>query len=273
MANLIERLKKLASSIDLTGIALGIARGRYAKQHDRAASAHRKRIAAEKAADKLRKQGHPKKAAVKDRKAARLHTRELKAHNAAQARIAQVKRLNQKRRGLEATEAELKAELAAWKKAHGVQIDGNKVTGGTARERLKACALAAAAGCASGRRPNFYSQAGGWDVDHAITGEQRGDRSDCSSWVTAVYKACGLGDPNRNDFRGGYTGTLVSHGKALGRSELKPGDLVIYGTPSSTFHVEMFVGPGDKTIGHGSAPVDAGIVDLVGGPKQFRSYV
>jgi cell wall-associated NlpC family hydrolase len=272
MDQILNALQKIAEAIRFTSGAVVVAKGRVAKQHGRAVKAHRKRLKAEKAADRLRKEGHPKRAAAKDARAARLHARELKASAAAQSRIAQVKRLNRKMRRQEQTQAELKEEAARWRSENGVTISGNKATGGTKRQRLKAVALAAAAGCASGKRPNFYSLTGGWDVDRAITGESRDKRSDCSQWVTAVYKAAGLADPNRNDFRGGFTGTLVAHGRSISRSDLKPGDLIIYGSGSG-FHVEMFVGPGDKTIGHGSAPVDAGIVDLVGGPKQYRSYI
>lgn len=149
---------------------------------------------------------------------------------------------------------------------------GNRVTGGTPRERLKAAALRAAELDAQGRRHSFYSQSGAWTVKYGITGEPWGYRSDCSQFVTSIYFACGLADPNGNNYNGGFTGTLVSHGRAISRSELQPGDLIIYGDGNG-HHVEMYVGPGEKTIGHGSRPVDAGVIDLLSGPKHYRSYV
>jgi len=152
-----------------------------------------------------------------------------------------------------------------------VTIKGNKATGGSRRDRLKAVALASAAACASGKRPNFYSQAGAFDVDHCITGERYGERSDCSSWFTSVYRSCGLADPNGERFTAGYTGTLVANGKRIDHPE--PGCAVIYG-PGAGHHVEMYVGPGNKTIGHGSAPVDAGVIDLFGdGDYRFFKFL
>lgn len=155
--------------------------------------------------------------------------------------------------------------LAHHAKHPTVRIRGNRVTGGTPRQRLKAAALHTAWLDSRGKRPSFYSQAGSWDVDHGITGEHAGERSDCSQFVTAMYKACGLPDPNGNDYRGGYTGTLGAHGVPVSRARLKPGDLVLYG-PAPHHHVEMYVGPGDKTIGHGSRHVDAGSIYMMADP-------
>ena len=44
--------------------------------------------------------------------------------------------------------------------------------------------------------------------------------------------------------------------------------------PNPHHPVELSVGPGDKTIGHGSAPVDPGVINLFGdGDYIIRSYV
>lgn len=171
---------------------------------------------------------------------------------------------------LDRAEARHDAILAAAQRA-GVRIGDNHVTGGTPRERLRAAAEHAAWLDATGRRHSFYSQSGQWTVEYAITGEPSGYRSDCSQWVTAIYRACGLPDPNANGYQGGYTGTLGQHGKAISRAQLRPGDLVLYG-PAPHHHVEMYVGPGQRTIGHGSRPVDAGWIDMAPSP-HFRSYV
>lgn len=52
--------------------------------------------------------------------------------------------------------------------------------------------------------------------------------TDCSGFVTMAYQYAGLPDPNGLKFNGqGYTGTLLSHGKAT--SKPKPGDIGIFG--------------------------------------------
>jgi hypothetical protein len=144
----------------------------------------------------------------------------------------------------------------------GVTVTANKATGGTPRARIVAAARMAAWLHATGRRQSFYSQAGKWTVDYGITGEPRGYRSDCSQFVTSMYHAAGVPDPNGTNYTGGYTGTLASHGKYIGRADLKPGDLVLYG-PAPHHHVELYVGPGDDTIGHGSPPVDRGTITMM----------
>lgn len=150
--------------------------------------------------------------------------------------------------------------------AEGVQINGNTAKGGTPRQRLRAVALAAAEAHRTGRRKSFYSQAGSWTVDYAITGEPRGYRSDCSQWVTSVYHSAGLADPNGNAYKGGYTGTLYNHGRPT--TNPQPGDLGLYGSPPG-HHVEMYVGDG-RFVGHGSPPVDQ---VTPGWPTQFRTYL
>lgn len=151
-------------------------------------------------------------------------------------------------------------------------VSPNQVRGGTPRQRLVAAARRAAANSAAGRRHSFYSQGGYWTVKHGITGEPSGARSDCSQWVTSIYWTAGLADPNGAGYSGGFTGTLLSHGRAINRRDVKPGDLVIYGYGNG-HHVEMIVDYHGNTIGHGSAPVDAGYIDMMGGYKRYRRYV
>jgi hypothetical protein len=56
---------------------------------------------------------------------------------------------------------------------------------------------------------------------------------DCSSSVTVIYETAGFKDPNGRSYDGfGYTGTLVSHGRAVKRSKIQPCDLVFYGSAS-----------------------------------------
>jgi hypothetical protein len=138
---------------------------------------------------------------------------------------------------------------------------GNKVYGGTVRDRIVFAAKEAARLHANGQRKSFYSQPGTFTVSHGITGESRGQRSDCSQFAAAMYWTAGAGDPSGQDFRGGYTGTLYSHSTKV--SKPLPGDLCMY--PA---HVEIYVGDG-KTIGHGSAPVDYATPR---GIPNFRGY-
>jgi len=275
MSRIKKRLAALAEKLGLNRPLLARARRRYRANHERAVKYHRRAVAAEKHADELRAAGpYPAtQAPFEDKRAARLHHKALKNHLRAQWWIGRVKVLVQRIDGLEQTKEQLEDKLRKLEREHGVTISGNRATGGTPRKRLEAVMLASAAACASGKRPNFYSQAGAWDVDHCITGERYGERSDCSSWFTSVYKSCGLDDPNGAGYSGGYTGTLGAHGRRVSRGELDSGDAVLYGT-APFHHVEMKLGHGGTaTIGHGSAPVDRGVVDLLPGPKEYRAFV
>lgn len=169
--------------------------------------------------------------------------------------------------------ARLRAELQ-----HGpVKIVGDKASGGSTAERLEAVYKAAALAHLQGRRHSFYSQAGRWTVQRAITGERAGYRSDCSQFVTSVFWSAGgwrpashkehIPDPNGENYSGGYTGTLGSHGKAIDASHRATGALGFYG-PYPHRHVEGCVGSG--FVGHGSPPVDA---LTPGFPNLFRFYL
>ncbi len=55
--------------------------------------------------------------------------------------------------------------------------------------------------------------------------------TDCSGWVTLLYKWCGAADPNGQAYSGqGYTGTLLTHGRPITQAEALPGDLIIWGS-------------------------------------------
>jgi hypothetical protein len=160
----------------------------------------------------------------------------------------------------------------AWQQAHIPklpEVQGNNVIGGgTLREKI--CAGAEAAWHHYMKfHDRFYSQPGFWDITHGITGEPHGARSDCSQWVTAIFHAAGAPDPNGNNYHGGFTGTLASHCKQIPIANRKPGDLILYGTPPY-HHVELFVGPGTRTIGHGSPPVDPGDIFFMASPHCYR---
>ncbi len=179
--------------------------------------------------------------------------------------VTEVKTTQRKIHHLEQSQKDREHDLEEWKKKHQIQIHGNKVTGGTARHRLGAFDRAAIAGCASGRRHNYYSQPGHFQVELGITGERPGiDRSDCSSYVTSGHWSCGLDDPNGGGWNDGYTGTLRATLKQIPLSAAQNGDLVIYGGGTG-HHVERILDiENGVTAGHGSAPVDKGIIDLFG---------
>ena len=268
MSKVRSLLAQVAEKLAFNRVLLARAQRRYKANRKRAYQAHNQQIRAQGAADRLRTQGHLAGAETRDKEAVRKGHIAYKNHLRAQHYLGVIKKLTQRIEGLESAEDQYAAQLTELSK---VTIRGNTAKGGSKRHRLKAVALVAAAKCAKGQRNNFYSQAGAWDIDHCITGESYGERSDCSSWVTSAYKSAGLPDPNGQRYTGGYTGTLGENGTVT--SDPKPGDLVLYG-PAPHHHVEMYVGPGDKTIGHGSAPVDPGVIDLFGdGDYEIRSYL
>jgi len=75
---------------------------------------------------------------------------------------------------------------------------------------------------------------------------------DCSSYATWIYWVA-IGGPdvvNGEHWQGGYTGTMLDHGKSV-PCPGQEGDLIIYGAKGSTgAHVAINVG-GGYTIGHG----------------------
>lgn len=167
------------------------------------------------------------------------------------------------------------------------RVDGNHVVGGDEFERWLVCLNTVAERCATGARSNFYSMAGSWDVDHLLTGESSGERSDCSQGQTAAIKACGFPDINGEDFHGGFTGTMT---RAAGRwkqvslehmlKARRPG-VIVYGSGNG-HHTEGWCPSLDddgnfidamRTVGHGSPPWDPGTVHLFGGGEVERYFI
>jgi hypothetical protein len=239
---------------------------RYEKQADE------KRAAAQQAKKGSRARRKRKAAAQHlDVKAQKQHRKAEAAKLRAQPSIHEAKRLARRVHDLEQDEAEIRKELAG-------------LTGGGIRAKVVKVALESVANCAGGRRPNRYTQAGAWSVNHALDGEPIGYRSDCSQWSTSVSHEAGAPDPNDNDYRGGFTGTILTGGHSITRNQLRPGDDVIYGSGNG-FHTERYVGDGhpnhslgqtgnQRTAGHGSPPVDFGIVDLIPGVEtRYRRSI
>lgn len=167
-----------------------------------------------------------------------------------------------------------------------LKVKGNTVTGtGTDREKIVKACLTATDLYYSGKSQRFYSQAGTWTVERGITGEKPGERSDCSQFATSMFWSAGCEDPNRNNYTGGYTGTLGPRGTKISFDELRPGDLILYGT-GTYHHVEVFIGDGnvnhtrkdmpaalrDRTVGHGSPPVDFGDIFMMAQAVAIRPF-
>ncbi len=270
MARIRGLLKQLAEKLGLGQAQLARARRRYAANRRRAFKAHNQQVMAQEKADKLRSEGgyNATAAPFEDKRALRRGHVAFKNHQRAQFWLGRIKALTQQIHNLETKQAGLEAER---QKLSKVTIKGDQATGGSRRGRLKAVALASAAACASGKRPNFYSQVGSFDANHCITGPAYGHRDDCSSWFASAYRSAGLADPSGQRYTAGYTGTLVANGRQI--SEPEVGCAVIYGSGAG-HHVEMYVGPDSKTIGHGSAPVDTGVINLFGdGDYRFFKYI
>ncbi len=269
-----EKITKVEGKGGKVSAALTNAQKRWKHYHDLAVKTYAQSQKAQEKADKLRQKGQPEKAAEVDREGMKLEAQSLNAHAKAQEWISKIKPLKQREEGLEDTEEMLRARLEKLQEQKGPKIKGDRVVGGTPEKRLQVGMLASAANCRSGKRANFYSQAGGFDVRHCLTGPSRDHRDDCSSWFTSLYQSCGLPDPNGTGYTGGFTGTLGSYGKKISREEARrtPGAAVLFGS-SPFHHVEAAIGDGtEHTIGHGSAPVDMGAFDLVSGPVEFRKY-
>lgn len=284
MARIKARLAKILARLSTNEAQLKKARKRYKAARARAQKNHERQIKFQERADLASGKtsgGYPNSVNAKafTDAADRCAHRAYKSHLKAQYWLGQIKSLIQKKEGLEVHEDKIKVELAKWKKEHGVVVDGNKVAGGTPGQRWKAALLTSVANCSNQNRRNFYSQSGNWDIDHELVGgPEYGHRSDCSSTVTGWAKACGLPDPNGEDFRGGYTETLAGQHngwKEVSRRYMetsgKP-SYIVYGPRGATHHTEGYLGPGDRTAGHGSAPVDFGIVDDFG-DGDFRCYI
>lgn len=160
-------------------------------------------------------------------------------------------------------------------------VTGNTVKGGSPEERVVAAYLKAADLYYKGESHRFYSQGGVTVFDKAITGETPGERSDCSEFVCGVHHSAGCPDPARADYdarQAHYTGSIYHGGKFVRREDLVPGrGIILYGVFPTFHHVEGYVGDGnpdhkwsemsaalrDRTVGHGSPPVDFGDIDMI----------
>jgi hypothetical protein len=271
-----KRLKAIAKRLGL--IQLGIYRA-YNNQNRKRKSAERadaKARAVSAKADRARAAGRTRQAARLDKQAGRLRANAERDRAKARWWIGRVKDLRIKRQGREKVRAELNRELGRLESSKiRIDVETNKITGGEPGERFRAACLLSAKRCAEGKRKNFYSQPGSFSVNRCLTGESYGQRSDCSQWITSVCWTAGIDDPNGTNWGSGYTGTMIGgHGKwtECSRAELmnKGWGYVVYGSGTG-FHTEAYVGPGDRTVGHGDAAINAGDIDMFS-PQRFFIY-
>ena len=95
-------------------------------------------------------------------------------------------------------------------------------------------------------------------------------RSDCSQFVAAIYKDCGLPSPGDQPHQWVGTASMEKCPRGRVTTHPKPGDLGMYGPRGATHHVELYVGePGCEFIGHGSPPIDS---VTPGRPSFYLTY-
>lgn len=286
-----EKIKKalasVAHSLTVQKPLRARARRRMKARHAEQKKLERQALVAKETADELRADGHVAKANRKDAKALALDARAVTAKNKAIVWRQRAKVCSQRIHKLNISREDLEADLKKWEATHGPHVgnDGKVADATSSGEAAIYAAKYIASKCAAGARPNYYSMTGGgFNVDHPLLkGSQRAigqvpyERSDCSVFVTEVCWAADLPDPNGASYTGGYTGTLVGqHGgwRLASEAELrkKGWGYVVYG-PGTGHHTEFYIGEGgSKTIGHGSAPVDEGVIDLFG-DGDYRCYV
>ena len=83
-------------------------------------------------------------------------------------------------------------------------------------------------------------------------GAEQFRRTDCSGLTKLAYGQKGV-DINLYH----YAQTQATYGRAVSYDQIKPGDLVFYGTASNVYHVAVYVG--DGRIIHASCP-EVGII-------------
>lgn len=268
-----RRLRRIATALIGKERSLGIAQHRWEMNHVRAVANHRAGKEADREAAKAKRLGHPKRQKAAELKAARCHHRAFRAKRRADFWIGQVKTLTSEVHDLAETKEQLEARIRKLIEESGCKVDipGNRVTGGADKQRVGVAMHVSAS-----HAREYYSQEGTFSTKFCLTGPPTTSyRYDCSSWFASVYDCCGLPDPSGENFQAGWTATLAEHGHRIRESDLDTGDAILYGY-APFFHVEMKDGPMSRspyTIGHGSAPVDRGIVALVPGPRQCRRYL
>lgn len=273
-----ERLSRLGDLLRVKHFKIGWQYRRF-RRFDRIADhAHARALDARAAADLLRADGDLEAANRKDRVARRRQRKAKKYRDLAMVKIGRIKVLKRHVLKLDRLVEKAEADLEEERKKNKVtiQLNQNKVTGGTPKARFRTACIVSSRRCGAGKRINFYDQSGTPSVDRCFEGEDYDQRSDCSQWLTSAIWTAGLPNPNGDQWLGiMYTGSLVNPQNGwhqCSEEEMRRAGFgyVVYGGGTG-FHVEAYIGPADLTIGHGSAPIDAGVIDLLG-DGNFRCY-
>jgi len=102
--------------------------------------------------------------------------------------------------------------------------------------------------------------------------------ADCSSFVTwCIWDALGgqksgADRVNGANWKAGYTGTQISHGRRVSPQDARPGDLVFYGSGGQIGHVAILVDD-NKVVSHGSNPGPMVLAANYRPIVQVRSYL
>lgn len=270
MAKLKEALQRLTEKLQSNEALLQKARRRHKKFRERAEANHAAQVTAQEKGETL--------------KADRCAQRALRSHHKAIYWKGKIRQQTARINHLERSEKELEAELAKWKKEHGIYFEGeNKVRGGTIPQRLKAAQARAMLNYKRGDQPGYYSMTGGIrDYLHGLFHYAFGRIWDCSTYGDAIYICCGLVPPSGPETltRGGFTETQLAHGRKVSEDKARDGDAVIFlRFPGDTVghHMEDIYDHEEKVMsGHGDAAIDlsgGGSYDLFGdGLFEIRTY-
>lgn len=281
--------EKLGLNKPLRDRAVRRMKARHASQK----KAERQAAAARDSAEQIRRTyiwNSSKKARAKrkDRKALRLDAKAEKEKARAVSWRGRARKLTQRIEGIETDLKPAEAALAKYERSHGPHIakSSGKAIGGTLTERALWVPRYIWGKCAGNHRPNYYSMTGGgFNVTHALLkrkqkaiGQVPYERSDCSVFVLEVIWALGLPDPGGEEFRAGYTGTLVraqNGWKQVSESRMraKGWGYVVYGGGTG-HHTEWYCDGdgGDMTIGHGDSAVDPAVIDDFG-DGDYRCFI
>lgn len=301
VGDVLKKLRaKLASLTHSRGIQVALRDRATARMHARHVGQKKAEVqarAAREQGDRFRREAHRlapddpakarklRRAERKGRKAGKLDVKAEREKTRAVFWRGRARTIAKRIEGVEDRLDQIEEQIAR----SGATVQGNHVKGGDEFERWMLCLNTMAANCMKGLpdgRRNFYDMGGSWNVDHPIhPGEAPGERSDCSQGQTSAIKACGFPDINGEDFRGGFTGTML---RASGRwkevslehmLKARRPAVIVYGTGNG-HHTEgwcpLIDSDGNyidamRTVGHGTAAWDAGTVyDF--GPGEFQRY-
>jgi hypothetical protein len=252
---------------------------RMRARHREQVKFERQRQKAEDAAERLRAAGHPAKAARKEDKAQRLNAKAEKAKAKAIVWKQRARRKVQQIHKLTVRLEDVQKEIAALGPV--VDLQAETVSGGTFAQRWQKACLTAVECCSTGRRRNAYNETRPSDILHPFGPGPAADiGDDCSSFGRSMALSTGADDPSGNGFSPyGYTGDmLLAHGawKEVSLAEMhRAGQGYVFYGSGTARHVECYCpSPTDieRTVGHGSAPVDFGTVHLFG-PGEVERYL